>query len=762
MALEKWAFDEVARGRTVDEVIQDVVTDHDACAVLSIAVALAMESKRVSEVTLPLAISQQLWHWDIARYVNESQSSANLIGFRESSDVSHLEAVRAANTRPARHVEIRWLAQLFVLNPNEKLRNTAQAAIQAFPNALPFEYEEEKTSQERVAWLKRIAEIWSEAGRIENYRATPARDGTGTLIGLENPTASDPDVVATAHRSAQMNEKFGLLVWISDSFEGRNVSSKLALNEAIARAKKLDRSDLYDVPHGTDDTTDLDQSVVVGVAAIVACYTENPDESDLHWSAGILFRAYQTKEYRGELWSAGSALPHHPCLYSASGFSGLVRRGIETREAQAGLLTLAGHPLEKVSEAALDASLSLWEVDANFAWIALNLAIRLSVGSRDKPIPPYGYDHSTDPNRMAAAVDAALTELASGKTLSTLQSVPAPWVFAPPIPRDDPFFDMERTKDPVWREPDEFLRWDFLPKIFGSIPVDAAMNDPLRRPAFISFCYELLNWTLEHLNPSWQTEAAERRDRESATLLEWRRLLFWLLAQVALHLEPDETQRRILDPVFALDDETAASLIRPFVDRITTAGIFDAREISPRSIALLKSCLRRVLQDRVWRLARHNEGQLYGFDAPEFVRLFLFVSIEFAGGAARFANDDWREVEAIMPIVDPFVREIGDIPGVMSAFLTLCERAIEHYPAAVFVEQGTAVLNQHERTPVGWRNTTIPGRIAGLVYAFAERLQPLPPQLAQAMLRVLDRLVDMGDRRSSALQTSEMFKNVRV
>jgi hypothetical protein len=348
-----------------------------------------------------------------------------------------------------------------------------------------------------VARLKRTAEIWAEAGKIENYRATPAQDGTGMLIGLENPTASDPDVVATAQRSARMNEQLGLLAWIYDSFESRKISSKLAVNEAVARPKKLDRSDLFDVPHGTNHTLDLDQSVVAGVAAIVARYAENPDAFDVQWSAGILFRAYQTKEHRGELWFAGSALLHHPCLYSASGFSGLIRRGIETREAQAGLLKLAGHPLEKVSQAALDACLSLSEIDANFAWITLNLAIHLSVGSRDKPISPYGYDHSTQPNRMAAAVDAALDDLDAGKTLSALQSIPAPWVFAPPKPRDDPFFDQQRAREPVWRDPDDFLRWDFLPKIFGSIPIDAVMNDALRRPAFISFCCELLNWTLE-------------------------------------------------------------------------------------------------------------------------------------------------------------------------------------------------------------------------------------------------------------------------
>jgi hypothetical protein len=67
---------------------------------------------------------------------------------------------------------------------------------------------------------------------------------------------------------------------------------------------------------------------------------------------------------------------------------------------------------------------------------------------------------------------------------------------------------------------------------------------------------------------------------------------------------------------------------------------------------------------------------------------------------------------------------------------------------------------QHERTPVGWRDTTIPSRIAGLIHAFAEQSQPLPVQTPQSMLCILDRLVDMGDRRSAALQTSEIFKDV--
>jgi hypothetical protein len=104
---------------------------------------------------------------------------------------------------------------------------------------------------------------------------------------------------------------------------------------------------------------------------------------------------------------------------------------------------------------------------------------------------------------------------------------------------------------------------------------------------------------------------------------------------------------------------------------------------------------------------------------------------------------------------------VGDVPHVIGSFLTLCESAVEHYPPEVFVEQIDAILNKQPGVPVGWYGTTIQGRIAALVHAFAERSQPLSRALAQSMLRILDRLVDMGDRRSAALQTSEIFKDVR-
>jgi hypothetical protein len=61
---------------------------------------------------------------------------------------------------------------------------------------------------------------------------------------------------------------------------------------------------------------------------------------------------------------------------------------------------------------------------------------------------------------------------------------------------------------------------------------------------------------------------------------------------------------------------------------------------------------------------------------------------------------------------------------------------------------------------LGWRNTTLPARVAALVHGFAEKMAPLDAELTAAMLRILDRLVDMGDRRSAALQTRAVSDQV--
>jgi hypothetical protein len=71
------------------------------------------------------------------------------------------------------------------------------------------------------------------------------------------------------------------------------------------------------------------------------------------------------------------------------------------------------------------------------------------------------------------------------------------------------------------------------------------------------------------------------------------------------------------------------------------------------------------------------------------------------------------------------------------------------------------VLPRAEGLPVGWQATTIAARLSGLLQMFSQKTQPLSPVTAYALLSALAVLVDMGDRRATAVQTSEIFKDVR-
>jgi len=187
--------------------------------------------------------------------------------------------------------------------------------------------------------------------------------------------------------------------------------------------------------------------------------------------------------------------------------------------------------------------------------------------------------------------------------------------------------------------------------------------------------------------------------------------------------------------------------------------VSDSPEIPQSALDLLSVVTQRVLAYRDWRHAGHGGHSEQDF--VDIVKHLFFADLGYAGGAVRFANRNWAEVGAVVPIFEPILRAHGSVTFVARAWMSLCESSFEHYPVQHFVDNLEHVL-VGEGTPPGWRNTQLPGRLSGLIQRFSERQQPMPLATAQKLLRALDRLVDMGDRRAAAVQLSEVFRSVRV
>jgi hypothetical protein len=56
----------------------------------------------------------------------------------------------------------------------------------------------------------------------------------------------------------------------------------------------------------------------------------------------------------------------------------------------------------------------------------------------------------------------------------------------------------------------------------------------------------------------------------------------------------------------------------------------------------------------------------------------------------------------------------------------------------------------------------LPPRIAGSVQRLADANDPLRSEQARQLLTILDTLIDLGDRRSAALEQTEAFRGVQV
>jgi hypothetical protein len=224
-----------------------------------------------------------------------------------------------------------------------------------------------------------------------------------------------------------------------------------------------------------------------------------------------------------------------------------------------------------------------------------------------------------------------------------------------------------------------------------------------------------------------------------------------------------EVRRLFLEAIFALEGDTCWSLLDPFVSTYTYRYVYDAEAVPQGAIDILMSCLERVLKASSFVRNSHRSGKFFGFDLPNLVEVLMFASVEHAPLAARYANGDWSDLPLIFPIVDRFVRAAGWSATVMGYFLTLCERSKGVYPADTFADQILSVVGDDASEPLkGWHGTLLPARIAGLVQYFASHNTPMPLVLGQKLLRILDLLVDMGDRRSAALQLSEGFREIKI
>jgi hypothetical protein len=769
MALEEWCFAELSRNRAVDGLIQQIVSDNECIAILGIASMLALHTETVSETTLPLFTSQRLLAADHNRMVQDFSSTANLIGFTQRTDRQHIEAIQAANVRSVRKTQLSWMVPKFIFEFGP-ISDQVREAILNFKNELPYQYEEHRKITEAREDLTAQALKYAELADPKNYQAYRTHENSDQIAVVHvSPSAAEPENVSRAEEASKRLRQSNLWTWASKSFEEKALSDTYAIKDAIALAREADASDLFE--HSKDENEaellGMRRGAVAATAAIVLNFREECSQEDLEWARDVLKRAIHLSEKPDLMWSPSSVIPWHQAIYVARGRAADIREGTEAIGATRELLGLIAHPLEIVSLTALEEACKFWPKDPKLTWAALILAFSLC------HVPPRPRDQAArsgetfqSSSEARAAVESTLRFYEKGSGWPTLPLPPPAWVKVEigKGRRGHRIFEEYEEDDATdlteaWDEPEVFWHSKQAAEILQRIPFDEVLTSSARGP-FLDFLAGILDWTNQKNAPPWVKPG--RRDRAETRIFEWTHALGSGLGQLAGLLPLSDFQDRFLNPILALEDDNCWALLSPLTSTYICAYVYDAPVVPADAVATLDLCLGRLLEAPTFKRDAYRSGDLSGFDLPQLVRTLMFVSVERADLAARYVNGDWSEISYIMPLIDRFVRAGGWAASVIDPFLTLCERAKDYYPAEAYANQVLAIMEDGPANLRGWHGTFIPARIAELVQHFAHRDAPLKLVLAQKFLKILDILVDMGDRRSAALQLGEAFREIRL
>lgn len=765
MALEDWCMAQLDQGADPDGLIQRIVNGNESVAVLGAAVAIALQSETISGTVFPLVTSQRLWAADRTRVEKDFvDSRANLIGFEWHKDQAHIEAIEHANARAIRRTDLQRLAQRYVWTA-EALSEPTKQTIRRFPEDLPFLYEEQRTSPEMIAALYERAQQYAEAADPGNYTAYRTDDPNQLAIVHTPPSATTAEAQNKQARAAAVLLELNLWSWACKTVEAGSLDAAFAVAGAIEAARTLDHSGLFEEPDDEDETRSMRRGAVAATAAVALIHREGVSATDVKWARRTIQRATRTSETTGVFWSSRMVVPWHQAVFAARGLAADIRAEGPSAGLAKPLLELVAHPLQTVSLAAFEEAMSLLVSDPPLAWAAFGLAFDLcDIQPRPRrPGPQQDAIHT--PARVRQAVKTAFKAYRAGAVWGPIKPPPEPWVpIADAVRRQRAFNedidDEEGPEDGAQWGPNS-IHWhhQYAAELIRRIPFEPILASP-GKAELLAFMTSLLDWTINKLSPPWSQQRG--RDR-SSRIYEWTHALGGDLARLCGLVDLVDFDAPLLQPMLRLEGENAYQLLSPFVDGFICRYVFDSAVVPAHAIPVLDVCLDRFLSDRALDRGAYRAGELSGFDQPRLAEAFMFVQVAHASGAARFANGDWSEVALIVPLVDKFARAAAWAPNVMRHFLTLCERARATYPATLYAEAVLGVLELGRDEPLkNWHGTFLAARTAGLVQHFADRETPMPPPLAQAMLRILDFLVDMGDRRSAAMQLSETFREVQL
>lgn len=751
LALMQWAHNRLDKGADMDELIRQVTEGHKGVAALGLAVSLVIERNERSPSVRALLLSQRLWVYDLIRQVQESSRDINLFGFdpKDRMNAKQQEGDEYLKGRSYRQASLKDLAYLYALSDDEVERKSFITDIAEFTANLPYEIEEQVGHEALEKEMRERAQVWIEFANKNNYGLARVRGTEDDLqIVYRDPTSKTEARKAELEENVKSLRDFSIVAWAVESLSKSMLDARTTMEAAIEFVQTRDEPNLL---RKIDEAgKGFRQTGLAACAAVVLRFGSRSDNLDWAWS--IIDRLAEANEEGETLsYSKNSMDPRNF-------FIAAIKHDLESCSPRATsasrLLTLATNPNPNISQTAFSGLFHAEVMPENLVWNAGILASELFASYYPRRSTRGDEEYKKACFHRESALSRAIDRLNTPPANATFVAPPPAWV-------PNPEKLHRKSRRSVW---DEWIypEFDFNPQYAAGIlklfPIEAwALSDSHRYHVLV-FVQELVSWTTERMFPSF----TDGDDGKSSQLYEWLDSLATLVARAIVYMPTDADAFALIDPLTSRNHKDVLQFADKLIDRLTRRFVYDAAVLPERVLRVLDKLMTRMLKERDFSQTGYRPGEIRDRHLNSMIRSFMLVSAKDCTDSARFANGKWDDLPALLGQIDRLMVAAGWVDSVMNTFITLSERAITQMPIEDFERMVSSSMEAEGFRLERWNASDIPASLSGVIQGLADANYPLTSKQARGLLVILDRLVDIGDRRAAALQQSEHFRGIKV
>lgn len=737
MTLEKWCFEQLEANANLDELIQRITKDHESVAILSVVCVIALEQQYISKTILPLVTNQKILDLDYYRFTQDIRGS--------SSD------------RKSYKFCLSNLLSAFVFS---KFSEEIKKRLIGLANFLPYNFEEQMDNAVVTKRLIERAKFYAEYADEATYIVQPTENESIVTISHHSPSLNNSKNIEEQKKSVDFLSFNNIAYWAHKSLLQDSIVEGYSIQSALEFMKQYDELKLFEdgCEGWTEESTHkrMKQNAVVAVATMALCFREALADTDLEWAREVINKILDLPFNSYECSTPEAKLTFHPKIFASKALASEIKFDTADDNSKIQLLCIIASPVNEISISALNECLSLYEVDRKLSYSAIFIAISMSHNHLK-----YRNCNSDDAGKVKTelqSIESALVDYyESDKQFIELSKCGSPWVeLEEEKYRPSSNHHLNKSFDTIkWERSDEHWDTTFLSHILKQLPIKELLQSEFKEE-LLGFIENLTTWTIELIEPSWSEQSNHKGNHSS--LYDFSDALCNIIGIICGVLPFNVTYHRFVEPILSLKSQEGWQLIEPLIS-YCSCNLYDEIFVSEDIVRILEQCMERFLQVEELNTNSYRIGEFDLFK-NNIIKSLMFTRITQFDSAKRFANGNWTDIHLVMPIINKLVREAGWVGAVMQNFVQLCDHAKNDYPAEVFADQVLTVISKPKL--VGWQGSTLYSRTAELVQFFAERDNPLDLETGQKLLRIIDWLIDQGDRRSASLQQSELFRSIKV